>query len=109
MKPVKDVDEYIAVAPKEVQGKLKEFRATIKTAAPSAQEIINNLILSYSLSVGDFVSSDFLSIKKLICGSIFIWLSICANPHKAFTAFIPFTVSFCIELNLVIRKADLVS
>ena len=31
MKPVKDVDEYIALAPKEVQDKLKEFRATIKT------------------------------------------------------------------------------
>ncbi len=38
MKPVKDVDEYIALAPKEVQDKLKEFRAIIKTAAPSAQE-----------------------------------------------------------------------
>jgi uncharacterized protein YdhG (YjbR/CyaY superfamily) len=41
MKPVKDVDEYIALAPKEVQGKLKEFRAIIKTAAPSAQERIS--------------------------------------------------------------------
>jgi uncharacterized protein YdhG (YjbR/CyaY superfamily) len=35
------VDEYIALAPKEVQDKLKEFRATIKTAAPSAQERIS--------------------------------------------------------------------
>jgi hypothetical protein len=33
MKPVKDVDEFIALAPKEVQDKLKELRATIKTAA----------------------------------------------------------------------------
>ena len=41
MKPVKDVDEHIALAPKEVQDKLKEFRATIKTAAPSAQERIS--------------------------------------------------------------------
>jgi uncharacterized protein YdhG (YjbR/CyaY superfamily) len=41
MKPVKDVDEYIAIAPKEVQDKLKEFRAIIKTAAPSAQERIS--------------------------------------------------------------------
>ena len=32
MKP-KDVDEYIALAPKEVQNMLKEFRTTIKTAA----------------------------------------------------------------------------
>jgi len=41
MKPVKDVDEYIALAPKEVQDKLKEIRATIKTAAPGAQERIS--------------------------------------------------------------------
>jgi uncharacterized protein YdhG (YjbR/CyaY superfamily) len=41
MKPVKDVDEYIALAPKEVRDKLKEFRATIKTAAPGAQERIS--------------------------------------------------------------------
>ncbi|HMH10230.1 MAG TPA: DUF1801 domain-containing protein [Candidatus Nitrosopolaris rasttigaisensis] len=41
MKPVKDVDDYIALAPKKVQDKLKEFRATIKTAAPSAQERIS--------------------------------------------------------------------
>ena len=41
MKPVKDVDEYIALAPKEVQDKLKEFRATIMTGAPSAQERIS--------------------------------------------------------------------
>lgn len=41
MKTVKDVDDYIALAPKEVQDKLKEFRATIKTAAPSAQELIS--------------------------------------------------------------------
>ena len=34
-------DEYIALAPKEVQDKLKEFRATIKTAAPSAHERIS--------------------------------------------------------------------
>jgi uncharacterized protein YdhG (YjbR/CyaY superfamily) len=38
MKRAKDVDEYIARAPKEVQGKLKELRATIKSAAPKAEE-----------------------------------------------------------------------
>jgi len=32
MKPVKNVDEYIALAPKEVQDKLKELRAAIKSA-----------------------------------------------------------------------------
>jgi len=36
----------------------------------------------YSLNVGGFVSSDFLSIKKVIGGSIFIWLIICANPQS---------------------------
>jgi len=41
MKPVKNVDEYIAQAPKEVQEKLEELRATIKTTAPSAQERIS--------------------------------------------------------------------
>ncbi len=37
LKP-KDVDAYIAVAPKEVQGKLKELRAVIRTTAPTAVE-----------------------------------------------------------------------
>ena len=41
MKPVKDVDEYIALAPKEVQAKLKKLRATIMAAAPNAQERIS--------------------------------------------------------------------
>ena len=41
MKPAKDVDEYIALAPKEIQGKLKELRATIKAAAPRAEERIS--------------------------------------------------------------------
>lgn len=41
LKPVKDVDEYITLAPKEVQDKLKEIRTTIKTAAPNAQECIS--------------------------------------------------------------------
>ena len=37
----KDVDAYIAAAPKEVQGKLKELRKAIKTAAPKAEEKIS--------------------------------------------------------------------
>jgi uncharacterized protein YdhG (YjbR/CyaY superfamily) len=37
----KDVDAYIAAAPKEVQGKLRELRATIKGAAPAADERIS--------------------------------------------------------------------
>ena len=38
MNTVNTVDEYIAQAPKEVQVKLQELRATIKAAAPLAQE-----------------------------------------------------------------------
>jgi uncharacterized protein YdhG (YjbR/CyaY superfamily) len=34
----KDVDAYIAAAPKEVQGKLKELRAVIRKTAPAAEE-----------------------------------------------------------------------
>ena len=41
MKKPKDVTAYIAAAPKEVQGKLKEIRKAIKTAAPKAQEKIS--------------------------------------------------------------------
>ena len=41
MEPAKDVDEYIEHAPEEVQGRLKELRATIRAAAPNAQERIS--------------------------------------------------------------------
>jgi uncharacterized protein YdhG (YjbR/CyaY superfamily) len=37
LKP-KDVDAYIAAAPKETQRKLKELRAVIKKTAPDAEE-----------------------------------------------------------------------
>ena len=37
LKP-KDVDAYIAAAPKEVQGKLKELRSVIRRTAPAAEE-----------------------------------------------------------------------
>ena len=40
-KAPKDVDEYIASAPKEVQGKLRELRAAIREAAPTAVERIS--------------------------------------------------------------------
>jgi uncharacterized protein YdhG (YjbR/CyaY superfamily) len=40
-KTPKDVDEYIASAPKEVQAKLKELRAAIREAAPTAVERIS--------------------------------------------------------------------
>jgi uncharacterized protein YdhG (YjbR/CyaY superfamily) len=35
---IQTVDDYIAQAPVEVQGKLQELRATIKATAPGAQE-----------------------------------------------------------------------
>ena len=41
MERPKDVDEYIALAPKELQGRLKELRATIMAAAPNAEERIS--------------------------------------------------------------------
>ncbi len=41
MKPVKTVDDYIAQAPKEVQDKLQELRAVIRTTAPGAEERIS--------------------------------------------------------------------
>jgi uncharacterized protein YdhG (YjbR/CyaY superfamily) len=34
----KNVDEYIADAPKEAQSKLRKIRAAIKSAAPKAEE-----------------------------------------------------------------------
>jgi uncharacterized protein YdhG (YjbR/CyaY superfamily) len=40
-KKPKDVDEYISLAPKEVQGKLKELRAAIRETAPIAAERIS--------------------------------------------------------------------
>jgi uncharacterized protein YdhG (YjbR/CyaY superfamily) len=40
-KAPKDVDEYIAGAPKEAQAKLEELRAAIREAAPAAVERIS--------------------------------------------------------------------
>ena len=40
-KTPKDVDAYIARAPKEMQGKLKELRAVITKTAPTAMERIS--------------------------------------------------------------------
>ena len=47
MKRAKDVDEYIAQAPKEVQGKLKELRAVIRQTAPLAVERISYGMAGY--------------------------------------------------------------
>src|SRR5579863_8786333 len=47
MNPVKNVDDYIAQAPQEVQEKLKELRAVIKATAPAAEERISYGMPSY--------------------------------------------------------------
>ena len=48
MNKAKNVDEYIADAPKETQSKLKELRATIKEVAPTAEEKISYGMPYYS-------------------------------------------------------------
>ncbi|HMK54170.1 MAG TPA: DUF1801 domain-containing protein [Methanobacteriaceae archaeon] len=45
--PAKDVDEYIALAPKKHQEALKNIRKAIKEAAPEAEELISYRIPSY--------------------------------------------------------------
>ena len=37
----KDIDEYLSAFPKDVQKTLQELRATIKKAAPGAEEVIS--------------------------------------------------------------------
>jgi len=46
----KDIDEYIASHPKEIQKLLKEVRATIKKAAPSANEVISYGMPAFKLN-----------------------------------------------------------
>jgi uncharacterized protein YdhG (YjbR/CyaY superfamily) len=41
MKKPKDIDEYISSYPREIQKLLEQFRATIKKAAPKAEEAIS--------------------------------------------------------------------
>jgi uncharacterized protein YdhG (YjbR/CyaY superfamily) len=41
MEKRRTVDEYIAAAPKEVRGRLRELRGIIKSAAPDAEERIS--------------------------------------------------------------------
>jgi uncharacterized protein YdhG (YjbR/CyaY superfamily) len=44
-----DIDEYIAMFPKDVQEILEALRATIKKAAPDAEETINYQIPTFTL------------------------------------------------------------
>jgi uncharacterized protein YdhG (YjbR/CyaY superfamily) len=45
----KDIDEYIASFPKDIQDILKKIRATIRNAAPNAQEAIKYQIPTFVL------------------------------------------------------------
>ena len=46
----KTIDEYIAAFPKDVQEILEKVRATIRKAAPQAQETINYAIPTFTLN-----------------------------------------------------------
>ncbi len=46
---LKDIDEYIALFPDEVQKKLREIRAVIKAAAPEATETISYQMPTFKL------------------------------------------------------------
>ena len=48
--PTKTIDEYIASSPKDVQTILKKIRATVKKAAPKAEETINYGIPTFTLN-----------------------------------------------------------
>ena len=47
--PYKTIDEYIKASPKEVQEKLREMRAVIKSAAPDAEETISYQMPAFRL------------------------------------------------------------
>lgn len=47
-KPAKDVDDYIAKAPREAQAKLRQVRTAIREAAPRAMESISYGMAYYS-------------------------------------------------------------
>ena len=50
MKKPKDIDEYIASYPKEIQKILTQLRATIKKAAPKSEEIISYSMPAFKLN-----------------------------------------------------------
>lgn len=59
----KDIDEYIAAFPKDVQEILEKIRATIRKAAPNAEEAIKYQIPTFTLN-GNLV--HFAAFKKHI-------------------------------------------
>ena len=48
--PAKDIDEFIAGYPENIQKILKKIRATIRKAAPKAEEMINYGIPTFTLN-----------------------------------------------------------
>ena len=50
LKNIKDVDQYIAVQPIEIQERLEKLRQTIKAAAPAAQEVISYSMPAYKMN-----------------------------------------------------------
>ncbi|MDW7772224.1 MAG: DUF1801 domain-containing protein [Desulfobulbaceae bacterium] len=59
--PPKNIDEYIAAFPKDIQTILKKIRATIRKAAPEAKETITYRIPTFTLE-GNLV--HFAAFKK---------------------------------------------
>ena len=59
----KDIEEYIASFPKDIQEILEKLRTTIRKAAPDAEEIINYQIPTFTLK-GNLV--HFAAFKKHI-------------------------------------------
>jgi len=69
----KSVDEYIARAPQEIRGKLQELRATIRAAAPRAEEVISYHMPYYKYSghlVGFAAYRDHVSLFGAFPGSL---------------------------------------
>ena len=62
-KPPQNVDEYISCFPKDVQAKLEKLRATIREAAPEAEEKISYQMPTFALE-GNLV--HFAAYKKHI-------------------------------------------
>ena len=48
--PLRTIDEYIALFPKNIQDILKKLRKTIKESAPMAEETINYGIPTFKLN-----------------------------------------------------------
>jgi uncharacterized protein YdhG (YjbR/CyaY superfamily) len=58
------IDEYIATFPEDIQKILQEVRATIKAAAPEAEEKISYQMPTFTLNGGNLV--HFAAFKKHI-------------------------------------------